>query len=114
MHFSSRDERVRFAEISWADDVPGIRVREAVIEGRRWAIVEYARGAHREEWCLDGHAGFVLSGAIEYEFSDGGPPLSLNEGEAFALSTGRAHRGANRSNGPTQLFVIDDPAEPPA
>jgi hypothetical protein len=111
---SRMDEKLPFADISWADDVPGIRVREAVIEARRWAIVEYALGARREDWCIDGHAGFVLSGAIEYEFRDGGPPLSLDEGEAFALSTGRAHRGANRANGPTQLFVIDDPAEPPA
>jgi quercetin dioxygenase-like cupin family protein len=105
---------VRFADISWSDDVPGIRVRETLIDGRRWAIVEYAPGARREEWCVDGHGGFVLSGAIEYEFSDGGPSLSLGEGDAFALSTGRQHRGANRSSGPTRLFVIDDPAEPTA
>ena len=48
-------------------------------------------------------AGFVISGAIEYEFEDGGTPLTVGEGDAFALSTGRAHRGTNRSEEATRL-----------
>jgi quercetin dioxygenase-like cupin family protein len=108
--FAARDTSIRFAELSWAQDVPGIRARETYIKGRRWAIVEYAAGARREEWCVDGHAGLVVNGSVEYEFEDGGKPLTVSTGDAFALATGRAHRGTNRAEGTTQLFVIDDPA----
>jgi quercetin dioxygenase-like cupin family protein len=102
------ERRIPFGGIEWADDVPGIVGRERDVEGRRWAIVEYAPGARREEWCVDGHVGFVLNGSIEYEFEDGGDPLALITDDAFSLSTGRAHRGRNLADGPTRLFLIDD------
>jgi quercetin dioxygenase-like cupin family protein len=102
------DCRVPFAELEWMDDVPGIRAREQLIDGHRWAVVEYAEGARRHEWCWDGHVGFVIAGALEYEFEDGGEPLTLKEGEAFCLSTGRAHRGRNLAARPTRIFLIDD------
>jgi hypothetical protein len=111
MKTEGEDTLIGFGSIDWMDDVPGIRAREAEVEGQRWAIVEYALKARREEWCLDGHAGFVLAGAVEYEFRDGAHPLMAREGEAFRLATGRAHRGVNRAPGATRLFLIDDPAE---
>ena len=104
--------RVPFGELDWKDDAPGIRAREAEIEGARWATVEYAAGAGREEWCGEGHRGFVLAGEIEYEFDDGREPLRAIEGEAFLLPPaaigGGAHRGRNPSDVPTRLFLIDD------
>jgi quercetin dioxygenase-like cupin family protein len=108
--FAARDVGIEFSRVAWTQDVPGIRAREADVEGHRWAIVEYADGARREEWCLDGHVGLVLTGKVEYEFEDGGPSLTVGEGDAFALSTGRAHRGANRARETTRLFLIDNPA----
>ena len=95
---------------AWADDVPGIRARETHAQGRRWAIVEYAVHARREEWCLDGHAGFVLKGQVEYEFSDDEQPMVVSEGDAFTLATGRGHRGRNTGDSVARLFLIDDPA----
>ena len=106
---------VPFGEMGWTDDAPGIRAREAEVDGARWALVEYEGGAGREEWCEDGHRGFVLSGRIEYEFDDGRPPLRAAEGEAFLLppaSIGNgAHRGRNLAQGATRLFLIDDRTE---
>jgi hypothetical protein len=108
--FASEDVVIALSRLEWTADVPGIRAREACIGGRRWAIVEYARGARRTEWCRDGHAGFVLCGRIDYEFEDGGPLLTVSEGDAFALSVGRAHRGTNRADTASRLFLIDEPA----
>lgn len=106
---------VPFGDMEWTDDVPGIRAKEAEIDGSRWAIVEYEEGARRDEWCEDGHRGFVISGGIEYEFDDGSEPLRAAEGEAFFLpvaSLGEgAHRGTNLAAGPTRLFLVDIPAE---
>jgi quercetin dioxygenase-like cupin family protein len=104
------DGPVALSALHWRADVEGIRVRELEVDGRRWALVEYAPGAHREEWCQDGHLGVVLSGQIEYEFEDVGSSLSATAGDAFTLSTGRGHRGKNTGDTVTTLFVIDDPA----
>ena len=103
---------VPFGEMGWTEDAPGIRAREETVDGARWATVEYAEGIGREEWCEEGHRGFVLSGSIEYEFDDGSPPLRANEGEAFRLPHAPlgdgAHRGRNLARGATRLFLIDD------
>ena len=103
---------VPFGEIGWTDEVPGIRARETDVEGTRWAIVEYSEGASREEWCDEGHRGYVISGKIGYEFDDGREPLRASEGEAFRLPPaslgGGAHRGRNVAPGPTRLFLIDE------
>lgn len=104
------DRIVSLAAADWVDDVPGIRAREETVGGRRWAIVAYDEGARREEWCLDGHWGYVISGGVEYEFDDGGSPLEVRQGDAFSLKTGRGHRGRNLVAGETRLFLIDDPA----
>ena len=115
MEETERALRVPFGEISWADDAPGIRAREMDVRGARWATVEYEAGASREEWCEEGHRGFVVSGQIEYEFDDGSEPLRASEGEAFFLPPAPlgdgAHRGRNPSDSPTRLFLIDDARE---
>jgi quercetin dioxygenase-like cupin family protein len=99
-----------FGTIDWADDQPDIHSRAVSALGQRWAIVEYEAGAGRAEWCTDGHRGYVLAGAIEYEFDDGSPPLAVGQGQAFWLAAGTGHRGRNTGATTTRLFLIDDAA----
>lgn len=98
---------------SWSDDAPGIQARESEVGGARLATVEYGENVSREEWCEEGHHGFVIEGEIEYEFDDGATSLRASKGEAFLLpsaSRGRgAHRGRNIATGQTRIFLIDDP-----
>jgi hypothetical protein len=100
-----------FDSIDWADDQPDIHSRAENALGQRWAIVEYEAGAAREEWCTDGHRGYVLAGEIAYEFDDGTtPPLHVAVGQGFYLAAGTGHRGRNPGGSATRLFLIDDPA----
>ncbi len=106
---------VPFGDVEWTDDAPGIRAREATVDGARWAVVEYGVGTGREDWCEQGHRGFVISGRIEYQFDDGSGPLRSSKGEAFLLPPaplgGGAHQGRNIASEPTRLFLIDDHPE---
>ena len=99
----------RLEQEAWRDDAPGIRARECFdMDGKRFAIVEYGPGAARDDWCVVGHYGFVVSGRIRYRFDDGSPALEAGAGEAFFLSTAPAHQGGNAAaEGPTTLFLID-------
>jgi quercetin dioxygenase-like cupin family protein len=96
-------------DLEWDDEAPGVRARHTEIDGVRWAIVEYTPGGGRPEWCETAHVGYVLSGTIEYEFSDGRPPLVAAAGNAFTLPPGAAHRGRNRFADRARLLVIDEP-----
>ena len=101
---------VPFGELEWTDDAPGIRAGEAEGGGKRWATVEYGEGVLREDWCEEGHRGYVVSG--EYELDDGREPLRASQGEAFllppAVQGSGAHRGRNTAQTSTRLFLIDD------
>jgi hypothetical protein len=101
--------RLDFDSVAWADDQPDIRSRAIQELGQRWAIVEYESRAARDEWCTDGHRGYVLSGRIVYEFDDGSEPLSISDGQGFYLAAGTGHRGHNPGATTTRLFLIDDP-----
>ena len=100
---------VDFGSLPWEDEDPGIRARAGRAAGSRWAIVEYSPGAGRDEWCTDGHRGYVIEGEIEYAFDDGGPPLRLAQGQGFVLGAGTGHRGRNPGGTTARLFLIDDP-----
>lgn len=102
--------RVAFEALEWEDDGPGIRARASEVGGSRWAVVEYGPGAARDEWCTDGHRGYVIEGALEYEFDDGSEPLSLRAGDGFLLAAGTGHRGRNVADAPARIFLIDDPS----
>ena len=76
--------------MEWTDDAPGIRAREAV---------------RREDWCQEGHRGYVVSGEIEYEL-DEGLALRAAQGEAFFLPPADlgigTYRGRNTAPKPTR------------
>jgi quercetin dioxygenase-like cupin family protein len=85
----------------------GVRDSEADVGGTRWALVEYAPGAGRADWCETPHSGYVVGGALTYVFEDGREPLVLGAGEAFALPPEPRHRGRNDGTEPVRLFIID-------
>jgi hypothetical protein len=101
--------RLDFDSIGWENDQSDISSRAVRALEQRWAIGEYEPGAAREEWCTDGHRGYVLAGQIEYEFDDGSERLALEQGQGFFLATRTGHRGRNPGNTTTRLFLVDDP-----
>jgi hypothetical protein len=88
-------------------ECPGIASRAMDLSGVRWAVVEYEPDTLREEWCTEGHSGYVLAGEVTYEFDDGAPPLHVTAGDGFSLPDGpAAHRGRSGAAG-ARLFLID-------
>jgi quercetin dioxygenase-like cupin family protein len=94
-------------DAAWVEEAEGVRARIADVGGARWAIVEYAAGAGRPEWCDVGHEGYVISGRITYELASGGTVVA-ETGQGFLLTPDDAHRGRNHGSEPALLLVIDD------
>jgi quercetin dioxygenase-like cupin family protein len=97
---------VDLAGQSLEPEAPGIASRALDVNGVRWALVEYEPDVMREEWCLEGHSGLVLEGQVTYEFRGSREPLTLQQGDAFTLADGEAHRGQAGPEG-ASLFLID-------
>ena len=103
---TTQARKVPFDSLRAAPEAPGIASETTEIGGHRWARVRYEPGVLREAWCDAGHEGFVLEGAVTYEFQDGSAPLALQAGEAFALPGAQVHRGQAGTDG-ALLFIID-------
>ena len=97
---------VPFPVTAFEPEAPGIASRAVEVNGVRWAIVQYEPGVLREEWCEEGHSGYVLDGEVSYEFQDGRAVLAVREGEGFTLPDGSGHRGRAGADG-ARLFLID-------
>jgi quercetin dioxygenase-like cupin family protein len=102
----SESRIVPLAATSLEPEVPGIASRAVDVNGVRWALVEYEPGVLREEYCDEGHSGYVLEGDITYEFRDGAEPMPLTAGQAFTLADGSGHRGRAGASG-VRMFLID-------
>jgi quercetin dioxygenase-like cupin family protein len=102
----SEPQVVPFPAAAFEPAAPGIASRAVLVNGVRWALVQYEPGVLREEWCEEGHSGYVLEGAVTYEFRDGGPALAVRGGEGFTLPDGSGHRGRAGADG-VRLFLID-------
>jgi quercetin dioxygenase-like cupin family protein len=95
--------------LEWDEQVTGIRLKTApAADGSTWNRVTYAPGAVRDDvWCEKGHRGYVLDGTMSYEYQDG-ERFSIEAGNGFIVSPGRAHRGHNFSDAQATLLMIDD------
>lgn len=98
---------IELAGEDWTPEAPGIESRSGLLDGVRWAVVRYAPGAERDEWCTDGHRGYVVRGAISYQLADG-EHLDVPTGGGFWLPPGLGHRGVNGES-QTELFLVDVP-----
>jgi len=99
---------IRFVGTPDEPEAPGIASRAVEVGGVRWALVTYQPGVLRQKWCNEGHSGYVLEGAIEYQFADGTTPLTLQAGDGFTLAAGAPeHRGRAIGGSLTRLFLID-------
>ena len=102
----SEPQVVPFPVTASEPEAPGIASRAVEVNGVRWAVVQYEPGVLREEWCEEGHSGYVLDGEVSYEFQDGRAVLAVREGEGFTLPDGSGHRGRAGADG-ARLFLID-------
>lgn len=102
-------EKIRFSELPLEPEAPGIASHAREVNGVRWALVKYEPGVLREEWCEEGHSGYVIEGEITYEVNGGESELKLEAGDAFTLAEDSKHRGKAGPEG-VVLFIIDRPA----
>ena len=82
------------------------RLKELSAHGRRVRLVEFLSGFSDPNWCLKGHAVYVLSGELESEYADGFS--SRRAGEAYVIPPGARHRSRNRGAAPVRLLIVDD------
>jgi ethanolamine utilization protein EutQ (cupin superfamily) len=69
--------------------------------------VEFSTSDGFEQWCDQGHIGYVLKGGLTIEFE--GQMLEFNAGDGMFIPAGKAcaHRGVSIVPG-TRLLMVED------
>jgi quercetin dioxygenase-like cupin family protein len=105
--------RILFDQIEWHSPQPGVRFKVACDGPKQVRLVEFTPEFVEKEWCEKGHAGFVLSGELEIDFS--GHVVRFSEGAALLIPAGLPHRHKARILTPcVRLFLAEDVSNPTA
>lgn len=96
---------VRFDDLPW-EERGAARLKEVTAHGRRIRLVEFLPGFSDPNWCLKGHAVYVLQGVVDSHYADGVSTRAA--GEAYIIPAGVKHRSANPYGQPARLLVVDE------
>jgi hypothetical protein len=99
--------RVAFDKEEWISIAPGARHKTVACCGKLLRIVEFTPDFHETDWCLKGHIGYVLEGALEIDFD--GRPIQYQTGDGiFILAENKNRHKARSLTDVVRLFLVDD------
>ncbi|MEK6258661.1 MAG: cupin domain-containing protein [Planctomycetota bacterium] len=99
--------KILFDQIEWQSSQPGVRFKVAGDGSRPARLVEFTNEFVEREWCEKGHAGLVLSGELEIDFS--GQVVRYPEGSALLIPGGTRHAHKARVLTPVvRLFLVEE------
>ncbi|MGE5236068.1 MAG: cupin domain-containing protein [Acidobacteriota bacterium] len=101
--------RLPFPELDWVEGEATALERKKTREGTPATLLEFAAGFADPTWCVRGHVGLVLAGAVTFELE--GSTVVIGEGEGFLIDPGTRHRARNDGKEPVRLFIVS-PAFP--
>jgi quercetin dioxygenase-like cupin family protein len=99
--------RIDLITAEWHVTAPGARQKMAEHGGKRVRLVEFTGEFVEHEWCLRGHAGYVLEGAMEVAL-EGGTSVRFGPGDALVLRPGTDKHKARMLGPLVRLFLVED------
>ena len=79
---------INFKTIEWQQKIPGIKFKEYNVENKKIRLAEFTDELIEEEWCKNGHLGYVIEGKAKVVFHNGsttifkkGDFINIPEGE---------------------------------
>lgn len=84
-----KDILVDFENIQWENPTPGVRYKAFIKGNQRLRLLEFLEGYEEKEWCIKGHAAYVLYGEFSLYFTDG--VSRLKAGDVAFIPAGEEH-----------------------
>jgi hypothetical protein len=102
----AKDYQVDFESIPWESPAPGLRFKAYRRDGRSLRLAEFTREFVEPDWCIKGHAGYVLAGEIEVDFH--GRKVAFRAGDGLFIPSGSEHRHKARAITDVVTLVLVD------
>ncbi len=98
--------RVDFESMPWESPAPGVRCKKRDCDGRLLRLVEFTREFVETDWCVKGHAGYVLEGVIVVDFHD--KDMVFVAGDGLFIPPGNEHGHKARAVTDSVTLVLVD------
>ncbi len=95
--------------LPWNQLAPGLRDKVYETRQRRFRILEFSEPFQEQDWCMKGHAGYVLDGEIVVNVD--GRMVTYRAGDVIDIPSGTRHKH-DRTIAPATLFLVEDRTEP--
>lgn len=102
--------KVDFDSLAWQPLLPGARAKIHRDGTKQLRLLELTPGFVEPTWCENGHAGFVLSGALEIDFY--GEVVSYPEGSGIFIPGGSSSAHKARALTPVVRLLLVEDVEP--
>jgi quercetin dioxygenase-like cupin family protein len=102
--------KILFDTIEWQTPQPGVRFKAFRNARAQVRLVEFTPEFVERAWCEKGHAGIVLAGELEIDFS--GHIVRFPEGAALLIPAGPPHAHKARMLTPlVRLFLVEEESD---
>ncbi|MFX0139954.1 MAG: cupin domain-containing protein [Candidatus Hodarchaeota archaeon] len=95
---------INFKNMNWETPVPGIRQKIYVKEAKKIRLVEFTEEFIEENWCTNGHIGYVLEGNIIIDFN--GKEKKFMAGQGLFIPKGEKNKHKAKINKGEKALII--------
>ena len=98
--------KIDFESLDWESPAEGVRFKIIRGEETQVRLIEFSPLLSHPEWCVLGHAGYILQGTLEVKFEN--EIVVFNDGDAVLIPDGEKHKHIPRAVTDTvQLLSIE-------
>ena len=98
---------IEFDKMSWNESAKGLRTKTFMNGNQQIRLVEFSEGFIEPDWCIKGHAGYVLDGTLIIDFN--GNIERYHKGAIIFIPPGKEakHKVIIEKNGKTILLAFE-------
>jgi quercetin dioxygenase-like cupin family protein len=98
---------VEFEKLAWHNSAAGARFKIFKSGKQQLRLLEFSEGFEEAEWCVKGHAFYLLEGELTLRMKDG--TIRLKQGDTGFLGAGEeyAHKVVMNQGGRALLLVFE-------
>ena len=102
---------IEFDKMQWEESTKGLRIKTFTNSNQQVKLVEFSEGFIEPDWCMKGHAGYVLDGTFAIDYN--GKLEQYKKGDVIFIPSGENDKHkAILGKGEKVLLLLFEVIEP--